>query len=173
MGVTRNAQRPGEPRAGRPHMPGYGILEADSGKGLLPWSWAAERLRGGHNYWVATTRPNGAPHVMPVWGVWMDEKFYFSTGQQSRKARNLAANPRCVICVENAGEAVIVEGVVEEISDAEVLRQFYSAYKLKYDWDLNQIPGLNFAVRPRVVFGFIEASDDFASTATRWEFPGK
>lgn len=171
MGAAKGPQASGQPKAGRPYMPGYGIPDADSSKGLLSWSWAVERLNKGHNYWVATTRPKGAPHVMPVWGIWMDEKFYFSTGGQSRKAQNLAGDPRCVVCVEDAGEAVIVEGIAEDISDPEVLRHFYSAYKLKYDWDLNQIPGLNFAVRPRVAFGFIEASDDFASTATRWKFP--
>lgn len=45
-----------EPKAGRPHMPGYGILDADKGRGLLPWSWATERLAKAHTYWVATTR---------------------------------------------------------------------------------------------------------------------
>ena len=33
-----------EPKAGRPHMPGYGIVGPDQGSGLLPWSWAEERL---------------------------------------------------------------------------------------------------------------------------------
>ena len=32
------------PRISRPYMPGYGILAADQGSGLLPWSWAADRL---------------------------------------------------------------------------------------------------------------------------------
>jgi pyridoxine/pyridoxamine 5'-phosphate oxidase len=55
---------------------------------------------------------------MPVWGVWADDRFYFSTGRQSRKARNLAANAACVVCAERADEAVIVEGVAEEVSKA-------------------------------------------------------
>ena len=97
-----------EPRASRPHMPGYGIADATSGKGLLPWSWAVERLTKARNYWVATTRPDGNPHAMPVWGVWIDDAFYFSTGTQSRKARNLAENPRCVIGCEIGPDQVIV-----------------------------------------------------------------
>ncbi len=52
-------------------MPGYGLLDAAQGAGLLPWSWAVERLQRSHDYWVATVRPDGPPHVMPVWGVWM------------------------------------------------------------------------------------------------------
>lgn len=86
-------EAPKQPRASRPHMPGYGILAADQGSGLLPWSWASERLAEAHNYFVATTRPDGRPHVMPVWGLWLDDTFYFSTGRESRKARNLEGNP--------------------------------------------------------------------------------
>ena len=65
-------------------------------KGLLPWKWAEERLQASHNYYVMTVRPDATPHAMPVWGVWVDDRFYFSTGAQSRKARNLAANASCL-----------------------------------------------------------------------------
>src|SRR5213078_895996 len=75
-----------QPRASRPHMHGYGILDADSGKGLLPWTWATERLAKARNYWVSTSRPDGNPHLMPVWGIWLDDAFCFSTGTKSRKA---------------------------------------------------------------------------------------
>jgi hypothetical protein len=100
----------GEPVASRPSMPGYGILPADAGGGLLPWDWAVERLQRAHNYWVATTRPDGAPHLAAVWGVWFDGAVCFSTGGRSRKARNLAAEPRCVVTPESAGESVVLEG---------------------------------------------------------------
>lgn len=76
----------GEPRADRPHMPGYGVRPAGEGTGLLPWSWAAERPARSHDYWVATTWPGRPPHVMPVWGVWRDGALRFSSGLQSRKA---------------------------------------------------------------------------------------
>jgi len=152
-------------------MPGYGI--SDSAEGILPWSWAAERLSQAHNYFVATARPDGRPHVMPVWGLWLGHAFYFSTGASSRKARNLAGNPNCVVCPENAGEAVIVEGVAEEETDASVLSQFKEAYLKKYNWDMDTSQGGIYAVRPRVVFGFIENADNFEGTASRWLFPGE
>ena len=151
-------------------MPGYGILDADSGRGLLPWSWAAERIAKSHNYWVATTSPEGWPHVMPVWGVWLDEGFYFSTGKNTRKARNLAANPRCVVCSERADEAIIVEGVVEPVDDPTVYARFADAYKAKYDWPVEQATAPAYAVRPSVAFAFIENAEDFAGSATRWRF---
>lgn len=170
MPRQQDLRRRTEPKASRPYMPGYGIVDANSGTGLLPWSWATERLVKAHNYWIATTRPDARPHAVPVWGVWLDGAFHFSTGRHSRKARNLAGNPWCVVCPERADEAVIVEGVAEEVTDPALLGQFVDVYNTKYEWDLDLSLGPIYAVRPRVAFGFIEHADNFTGTATRWEF---
>ena len=61
------------------------------------WSWAVERLTSSRNYFAATVRPDGRPHSMPVWGVWLDDAFWFNTGGESRKAKNLAANAHCIM----------------------------------------------------------------------------
>jgi len=154
-------------------MPGYGIPPADAGGGLLPWSWAVQRLERAHNYWVGTTTPGGAPHLAAVWGVWDAGRFYFSTGGGSRKARNLAADDRCVITPEHAGEAVIVEGVARRVVDRGRLKALQAEYTGKYgsgfpDPDANPV----FLVQPRVVFGIIEQDPDFSGRATRWTFNG-
>ena len=157
------------PIASRPHMPGYDLaVESD---GLLTWDWARERLAKSHNYYVATTRLDGRPHVMPVWGVWIDDRFLFSTGVTSAKARNLAANPACAITTETADEAVIVEGSVAEEHDAAALKRFVADYKTKYDWEMDAAGGGIFTFTPGVAFGFIESADSFQATATRWRFP--
>src|SRR5579864_1721367 len=106
--AKKTPRRSGKPKPSRPHAPGYGLPE--SNKGLLPWSWAEQRLKKSHNYWITTVKPDGSPHTMVVWGLWIDGRFLFSTGSKSRKARNLAENLRCVVCTEDAHEAVIVEG---------------------------------------------------------------
>jgi hypothetical protein len=161
---------PSEPRATRPYMPGYGLLDASSGRGLLPWTWGVERLSVAKNYFVSTTRPDGLPHCMPVWGVWLDGAFYFSSGRRSRKSRNLANNPRCVVCPEGADQAVIMEGIVTIIEEGPVFRQFVEAYKVKYSFDMDTMDmseSAVFCVRPTVAFGLTE---DLASIATRWSF---
>jgi hypothetical protein len=168
--LTTGERTAGEPVASRPHMPGYGILDADGGGGLLPWSWAVERLEKAHNYWVSTSAADGRPHAAAVWGVWLDGVYYFSTGEQSRKARNLAARPQCVVTTERAAEAVIVEGKASPVRDPQLLARLCRVYGAKYDWDMD--PGQSFflAVRPQRAFGFIEAAGEFARTATRWVF---
>ena len=155
-----------DPTPSRPHLPDYGVLPDPDG--LLPWSWARERLERSHNYWIATTRPDSRPHVTAVWGVWLGDVFYFSMALGSRKGRNLAANSACAVTTETAGEAVIVEGTFAGPAVASVEGEVRDAYKRKYDWETE---GYDFfAVRPQTAFGFIEAPDSFARTATRWRF---
>jgi hypothetical protein len=149
-------------------MPGYGIVARDEGEGLLPWSWAEERLARARNYFITTVRPDGRPHVMVVWGIWMDDAFLFSTGAGSVKARNLEANQRCVIAPGDADEAVIVEGVASKLDDEATFERFAVEYLKKYDWDIRSKTGPTWVVRPTVVFGQIEAT--FTTTATRWRF---
>jgi hypothetical protein len=173
------------PQPSRPHMPGYGLPVGN--KGLLPWSWAEQRLKKSHNYWITTVKPhaspnnaspheasphNASPHTMVVWGLWQDGRFLFSTGSKSRKARNLAQNANCVVCTEHAHEAVIVEGHAE-IADVPARRKFLPKYERKYKFDMSKMkPDILsmkepvFAVRPRVVFGLWEK--DFISKSTRW-----
>jgi Pyridoxamine 5'-phosphate oxidase len=160
------------PKPGRPHMPGYGMPEGS--KGLLPWTWAEQRLKKSHNYWITTVKPDGSPHTMVVWGLWQDGRFLFSTGSKSRKARNLAKNRNCVVCNERAHEAVVVEGIAE-IADVSARRKFLPVYERKYKFDMkgmkDDILSMKepiFAVRPQVVFGLWEKH--FQSKSTRWKF---
>ena len=153
-------------------MPGYGLPEGN--KGLLPWSWAEQRLKKSHNYWITTVKTDCAPHSMVVWGLWQDGRFLFSTGSKSRKARNLAQNPNCVVSTELANEAVIVEGVAE-IADVAARRKLLPKYERKYKFDMgamkDDILSMKepvFAVRPRVVFGLWEK--EFIGKSTRWTF---
>jgi pyridoxine/pyridoxamine 5'-phosphate oxidase len=160
------AKKPLKPKATRPHMPGYGLPKGT--KGLLPWSWAEQRLKKSHNYWITTVRPEGAPHTMVVWGLWIDGALYFSTGKQSRKARNLTQNPRCIVCTERADEAVIVEGEALLTQDSSAIK-FFSQYEKKYKWDMSDMQSEPiYRVSPRVAFGLFEKK--FMQAATRWKF---
>jgi hypothetical protein len=149
-------------------MPGYGI---DEGGALLPWSWAVERLTTSHDYWLATNWPGHSPHVVPVWAVWHHDALWFSTGGTSRKARNLAADPRATITTEDPREPVVVDGRVERVDDHARVAAFVGPYEAKY----GPSGGLEFflanacfRLAPGVAFAMIEA--DFTGTPTRWTF---
>lgn len=153
------------PTAGRPGFPAsYGIrTDAD---GLLPWELASEKLASARNYWICTTRPDGKPHVTPVWGLWLEETLYFSTSPRSRKARNLARDPSVVVHLESADDVVILEGaVVQEAAD----ERLADAYETKYNFRPSVDPTDTwFALRPRAAYAWLES--DFSGTATRYEW---
>ena len=98
----------------------------------ISWDRALERLEeewksqppaefGGapepHTHWLATTRPDGAPHVMPVGAVWFEGRFYFTSGDGTRKSRNLAQNPHCVITLAGQGLDLVLEGEATKVKD--------------------------------------------------------
>jgi general stress protein 26 len=154
-------------------MPGYGLLGPDQGTGLLPWSWAEERLRASHDYWVASVWPDGRPHLMPVWAIWHDESLWFSSSKASRKATNLAASPRCTIATDNALEPVIVEGDAQVVSDHPTLQTVLDLENAKYhtDYSIELLdPAVNVCLRVRPLWAFGLTEADFTGSPTRWVF---
>ena len=159
------------PEADRPAFhKSYGIWAADQGAGLLGWDWAATRLERAHNYWVASSSPEGKPHAAPIWGLWLESVFYFSTARASRKGRNLAANPQAVVHLESGDEVVVLEGVVEEVADKKELARLASAYGEKYTLEIKfEDPGsVVYGLQPKRAFAWRES--DYPESATRFSF---
>jgi hypothetical protein len=154
-------------------MPGYGIADPDGGSGLLPWSWAAERLTSSRNYWVVSVWPDGRPHTMPVWGMWDDSVLWFSSSTGSRKVRNLAADARCCVSTEDATDPVIIEGTARVVTEPALLQRVTDLMNAKYGTGfsvdfLDPAKNATIQVRPRQVIGL--RSGDFNGSPTRWVF---
>ena len=143
---------------------------------LLPWAWAVERLADAHNYWVAVVRADSRPHCRPLWAVWLEDGLWFTTGSP-QLVRGLRSNPNVSVNLEDGGEALILEGVAEEVRGASDLERFVAAYNGKYDHtavvadgeiaDADGPIGPAYRVRPRVLFGWRADMRD----PTRWTFP--
>lgn len=157
------------PKASRPNMPGYGLLPEDQGSGLKPWAYAEERLTRARGFWIATARPDGRPHAVPIWALWWQDRLLFSTGDGSRKARNLRALPYAVIGSEPADDAIVLEGPVEIVQEASARREFAREYAKKYAYDMSSFDDPVYALRPELAFAF--STTDFTGSATRWTFP--
>jgi hypothetical protein len=159
------------PKPSRPLMPkDYGIAGSKSGSGLISWELVSQKINSARNYWVCTTRPDGRPHAMPVWGVWLYETFLFSTSRSSRKGRNLTNQPYLVIHLESGDDVVILEGVAEEAKEPALLAEFAQAYEVKYEFrpEIANTENVTYAVRLQVAFAWLES--DFSGGATRWQF---
>ncbi|MGH8870437.1 MAG: pyridoxamine 5'-phosphate oxidase family protein [Acidimicrobiia bacterium] len=72
---------------------------------------------GRHTTWLATTNPDGTPHVMPLGALWVDDAFYFTSGPGTRKSKNLESDPRGVITLSTHDFDLVFEGEAERVSD--------------------------------------------------------
>ena len=159
----------GSPAATRPRLPReYGVTT--SSKGLLAWSHVSTRMASAQHYWIATVDPSGRPHATPVDGVWLDDRLYFGGSPQTRRQRNLAANPHVCVHLESGADVVILHGearperpdraLAERLAEASTKKYGYAPKPEEYEkTDVH-------VFRPRIVFAWTNLPKD----ATRWIF---
>src|SRR5438874_13182657 len=116
------------------------IINLGAADGLPPVNWAnvVEKLDAGsppapdaHNVrttWLSTANEDGSPHVTAVGALWLDASFWFQTGSATRKARNVARDPRCSIAVSIRDADVVVEGEAARVTDSAALARVAKAW---------------------------------------------
>jgi hypothetical protein len=152
----------------------------------IPWERTRERLEEdagiSPTHWLATVRPDGRPHVLPVWTVWVEGAFSFVAGATTRTSKNLAHNAHCVIAVASVGLDLVVEGEARKVRDETELQRIADAYAVQ-GWHPTVHRGVFYAddaapgagpppydvyeVVPVTVIGFCT---DEPYGATRWRF---
>ena len=150
----------------------------------IPWSRALKQLgsSAAGTYWLATTNPDGRPHIAGVGALWVDGKIYFTSGTRTRKSRNLAANPSCVVSVSLTGIDLVFEGAAIRVTDRPTLLRLAkryaaqgwpasvsgAAFTAEYSAPSAGPPPWNlYVVRPSAAFGVSTADPP---GATRWRF---
>jgi hypothetical protein len=157
------------------------------GSAPIPWAHALAQLEAleagaGTRYWLATTRPDGRPHLAGVGAQWVEGRLYFVSGAGTRKSRNLATNPNCSVSIALPDLDLVIEGtatrVIDEATLARIAERYASAgwpatvgdgaLTAPYSapsagpppWDL-------YVVTPVTAFGVATAEPN---GATRWRF---
>jgi Pyridoxamine 5'-phosphate oxidase len=138
-------------------------MDSEMSSSPVPWEHVERSLRNSSSYWLCTTRADGRPHAMPVWGVWHDGALWFGTGPRSIKGRNLARDPRCVVHLESGDDVVILEGRVEQ---PDTPAQVIAAYDEKYVMRL-EVSGL-YRFAPETAQAWIEAL--YLDSAVKFRF---
>jgi hypothetical protein len=184
-GMTDHEPLSTEPMVRSPDAdPWYVGSEDAPGATTTTWAKARGYLEDSRaTYWVTTLRPNGAPHVMPVIAVWADGRLFFSAGERTRKARNLADDPRCVVTVEEEPIDLVVEGHASIVRDHATLARVADSFASTHGWQVTVRQGALHAgggaptagpppydvyeVTPTVAFG-LPAGEGVIPT--RWRF---
>lgn len=155
---------------------GYGVPSGSDG--LLDWSDVEARLVTSPQYWLATTRPDGRPHVVPRWGVWVDGRFWYDGAPTTVHVRDLARNPACALHLEDGWQAVIVDGTARPADPpgVELGARLAGAYRAKYRergyepkpdaWEGPGAGGLVVFTPAKAIAWF-----DFPTDITRFRFP--
>lgn len=95
---------------------------------------AEQRLNSDSLIWLGSVRPDGQPHLVPVWFLWQAGELYILTQPGSQKVRNLKANPQVTLALQAAsdgGDIVILEGTVEFMEPGDLIA-ITPAYEKKY-----------------------------------------
>jgi hypothetical protein len=140
---------------------------------LLGWDDVSADLERAQVYWVATTRPDGRPHVVPRDGIWLENVWYYGGSDDTVHNRNLAANPAAVMHIGDGMKAIIVEGEARHVTTeretaerlAEISNVKYSHYGLEITPDTYTTSG-TWALSARRVLAWNTLFED----ATRFIF---
>src|SRR5947199_8066888 len=96
---------------------------------LLEWAPIEARLETGmtqapdtggpnrHTCWLATINRDGSPHVTGIGAIWVDGTFWFETGDETRKGKNLARDARCALSVATHEFDLVIEGEAGKVTD--------------------------------------------------------
>jgi len=157
------------PRPERPDIPASYGFTASTPHTPPTWDSITERVRTSRNYWICSLSPDGQPHALPVWGIWLEDCLYFVTKRASKKARNLLANPKVAIHLESGDDVVSFQGIVAEVRDPTRMDQVATVYTAKYNGD-EIFPDIEvvFELLPQLAFTWLESN--YHQTATRWRF---
>ncbi len=93
------------------------------------------RLANERNIWLATVRPDGRPHLAPVWFVHVDDRIWIGTGRGSVRVRNLRSNPAASASLEGGDAPLVAEGTVT-IHERTRPDPVVAAFQAKYGWDV-------------------------------------
>ncbi|HEY8599802.1 MAG TPA: pyridoxamine 5'-phosphate oxidase family protein [Thermomicrobiales bacterium] len=80
-------------------------------------------------FYLGTTRPDGRPHSAGIGPLWFDGDLYFTSNPETRKSRNLAANPACTISGRLNGLDIVFEGIATRVTDPTILEAVAARYR--------------------------------------------
>ena len=137
----------------------------------LEWSDVEHRLAGASAYWIASTRPDGRPHVVPRDGMWLEGALYYGGSPETVHHRNISHNPNVVVHIGDGQEAFIVEGAVDiekpsQEMAARLADESYAKYPQYGRMDPSAYLGGVTVLRPRRVIAWTS----FTENATRFRF---
>ena len=145
-----------------------GYQMSETRENLVSWDFVSEQMSRSRHYWISTLFPDGRPHVVPVWGIWYENRFHFEGSLQTAWGQNILKNPQIAVHLPDGDKVVIIEGTAHFIEDDEIDDETWNildgTFQKKYLVDKGS-PYIY--VRPRRVLAW---NGESLTTMTRWLF---
>lgn len=137
----------------------------------LTWESVSVQLAEAKQYWLATNRAEGSPHLVPVDGLWVDDLLYYGGSPDTVHVRTVRTDPHVTIHLPDPWKVVVVEGEVRVITPspelaqrlADLANEKYADYGIKFDASSYSEPAV---VHPRRAIAW----SSFPTDATRFTF---
>jgi nitroimidazol reductase NimA-like FMN-containing flavoprotein (pyridoxamine 5'-phosphate oxidase superfamily) len=137
----------------------------------LAWESVRAQLEQAKQYWLATNRGDGSPHVVPVDGLWVDDLWYYGGSPETLHVRMVRANPQVTMHLPDPWKVVVVQGEVRVSKPSPELAQRladlangkYAEYGIKFEASSYSEPG---TLHPRRVIAW----SSFPKDVTRFTF---
>lgn len=101
-----------------------------------------KRLESELIIWLGTVRPDGRPHLIPIWFLWEGETLLFFSQPKTQKIRNMQHMPDVTLALDSAShgeDIVILEGRTELLSDPSITSANLPEYLAKYQALITQL----------------------------------
>ena len=99
-----------------------------------PNSHVEQRLHSEPILWLSSVRPDGRPHLVPVWFLWDAGRILMFSKPDNQKVRNIRTNPNVTVALEALDEGediVVIEGTATLLEDSG-LASTLPAFATKY-----------------------------------------
>lgn len=126
------------------------------------WRSLLSRISRENTIWIATVRPDGRPHMTPVWFIWLEDKVYVATGSDTRKFANLRQNQKVALALPDPDQVIIIEGEAHA-ADYRTADKLADYFYNKYEWDYNYDDTADWRlieITPRRVLAWGDGYDD-------------
>lgn len=115
-------------------VPGYQMPEDHDQ--LLSWDFVAEQMAAAEHYWISSVYADGRPHVVPLWGIWTENRVHFDGSTKTTWSQNLMRNPQTAVHLPDGEKVVIIYGTAHIIEDDDIDEQAWhqldSTFQTKY-----------------------------------------
>jgi general stress protein 26 len=145
---------------------GYKMPETK--ENLVSWDFVSEQMSQSRHYWISTVFPDSRPHVVPVWGIWLENRLHFEGSMETAGGKNVLNNPHIAVHLPSAEKVVLIEGTAHIIQDDEIDDAMWnlldSTFQSKYQVDKGS-PYIY--LKPKRVLAW---DGEDLTTMTRWLF---